>query len=385
MIGGLGYAGFLDGGGGGGTGGGDTLQDVIINGNVLTQNNTIDGTGYSLAIKSNYFSVIGQDNGNGFNFDGENTQVNFNKNADVNFTATIFDFFAHDTDPVYLCLNPEDSYINFDAADYGSGATGYGIRDNAGTMQFKNLLGDWGDFASGFTGWDDMLSVGQLQTANRLIDANTFALGINNLSNLEISNQFANQYFSILKSGDFYIRGDVGEDGSVYGITCAINPSGAVAFNSTNTAVDNYTSALTIGSGADKKDISFPNTGNFIVDNPDHDQKVGIGTSTPTEALDVVGNIKTNSGVILPTYPNIDLTTGDYTATTAGIYKITQGSLTNSFILPDPTDLNGQTITVVNASGVISPVTGGTFVTDLQDDSVTIFSAIFGLWYGLAK
>ena len=43
------------------------------------------------------------------------------------------------------------SYLNFDytaGGTSGSGSTGYGIRDNAGTLEFKNLGGSWQSFAS---------------------------------------------------------------------------------------------------------------------------------------------------------------------------------------------------------------------------------------------
>jgi hypothetical protein len=261
MTGGLGYAGFTNSDGTGGGGGGDTFQEVLINGSILTQNNTVDATGYVLNFKSDYFSVIAQDEGNGFNFDGENTQVNFNKNADVNFTATIFDFFAHDTDPVYLCLNPLDSYINFDAADNGAGATGYGFRDNAGTMQFKNLSGDWGNFASGgLTGWDDMLSVGQVQTEARTIDAGGFDLL---LTNADIFTGEANEF----------------------------------TFRTSNGDLDGYIDRLNIDGSADKGDFNFLNVNTFNVGNSDNDitasfmGNVGIGTSSPDESLHVVGDM----------------------------------------------------------------------------------------------
>ncbi len=112
--------------------------------------------------------------------------------------------------------------------------------------------------------------------------------------------------------------------------------------------------------------------------------KLGIGTASPTESLQVeTGNIKiTNGGLILPTYTAIDISGGDYSATTAGIYQVSVGSLTNAFILPDATVLNGQTITIINASAVITPVTGGTLVTALPATAVVIYSAIDGNWYG---
>jgi hypothetical protein len=121
---------------------------------------------------------------------------------------------------------------------------------------------------------------------------------------------------------------------------------------------------------------------------------VGIGTGTPTEKLHVVGNIKssgninagttikTSTGFINPTVAGIDLSSEDYSATKSGLFEITTGDLVFAFILPDATVFNGQTITIVNASGTITPITGGTFITSLAANSVTIFSAIGGNWYG---
>ena len=50
-----------------------------------------------------------------------------------------------------------------------------------------------------------------------------------------------------------------------------------------------------------------------------------------------------------PTYPDIDLSTGNYTISGGGIYEITNPS-SGELIFSDPSTLTGQTITVINTS-----------------------------------
>ena len=45
-----------------------------------------------------------------------------------------------------LALNPSNSYLNFTGT---LGSSGYGIRDNSGTMQYKNSAGSWTNIGSG--------------------------------------------------------------------------------------------------------------------------------------------------------------------------------------------------------------------------------------------
>jgi hypothetical protein len=49
-----------------------------------------------------------------------------------------------------------------------------------------------------------------------------------------------------------------------------------------------------------------------------------------------------------PTYPNIDLSTGNYTISGGGIYEITNASI-NQLEFPDPINFTGQTITIINS------------------------------------
>src|SRR6185436_16312283 len=47
-------------------------------------------------------------------------------------------------------------YLNFDytvGGSSGTGSSGYGIRDNAGTLEYKNNGGSWATFTSGASQW----------------------------------------------------------------------------------------------------------------------------------------------------------------------------------------------------------------------------------------
>jgi hypothetical protein len=61
------------------------------------------------------------------------------------------------------------SYINFWDVD---GITGYGLRDNAGTIQFKNSAGSWVNIPSSVWAWDDLWN----HTASQNIALDTFWL-----------------------------------------------------------------------------------------------------------------------------------------------------------------------------------------------------------------
>jgi hypothetical protein len=49
-----------------------------------------------------------------------------------------------------------------------------------------------------------------------------------------------------------------------------------------------------------------------------------------------------------PTYPDIDLSSGNYTILGGGIYEIVNASA-NELVFPDPATLTGQTITIINS------------------------------------
>jgi len=67
------------------------------------------------------------------------------------------------TGGVNLLISGANRYLNFNS---GTGEDGYGIRDNNGTLQFKNSAGSWQDF--GFGGAVDSVN-GQTGVVNLAI------------------------------------------------------------------------------------------------------------------------------------------------------------------------------------------------------------------------
>jgi hypothetical protein len=69
--------------------------------------------------------------------------ISFNKGGDFQSSGTNEVFRIDDATGLLL---PASKYLNFGTT---AGSTGYGFRDNSGTMQFKNSGGSWADFGSG--------------------------------------------------------------------------------------------------------------------------------------------------------------------------------------------------------------------------------------------
>jgi hypothetical protein len=79
--------------------------------------------------------------------------ISFNKGGDLQASGTN-ELFRIDDNGIRL---PASKYINFGTT---SGSSGYGIRDNAGTPQFKINGGNWTDFGSGGGGVTTMAAIG---------------------------------------------------------------------------------------------------------------------------------------------------------------------------------------------------------------------------------
>jgi hypothetical protein len=68
-----------------------------------------------------------------------------------------------------ILINGTSKYLNFGSI---SGESGYGFRDNAGTMQVKNSGGSWGNFGSGGGGTVDTIVAGSGITVDATDPAN---------------------------------------------------------------------------------------------------------------------------------------------------------------------------------------------------------------------
>lgn len=62
-----------------------------------------------------------------------------------------------------ILINGTSKYLNFNTT---VGSSGYGFRDNAGTMQFKNSGGSWTNFGAGGGGSSVETPVGAVDSSN---------------------------------------------------------------------------------------------------------------------------------------------------------------------------------------------------------------------------
>jgi hypothetical protein len=90
-----------------------------------------------------------------------------------------------------------------------------------------------------------------------------------------------------------------------------------------------------------------------------------------------------------PTFPNVDLSLGDYKIPSAGVYKVVDASA-NALIFPDPLFFDGQSIIVINTDNtndasvdaVNEPIdAAGTVVTIIGLMNSYTFTSIAGKWY----
>jgi len=95
-----------------------------------------------------------------------------------------------------VLINGTDRYLNF--LDV-SGSSGYGFRDNAGTMQFKDSVGSWVAFGSGGTGF-----------SGELLDSTSTAIAVV-LNGLIISTYFTPAAGFLLQEDGFFILQENGD------------------------------------------------------------------------------------------------------------------------------------------------------------------------------
>ena len=254
-----------------------------------------------------------------------------------------------------ILINGVNKYLNFGTT---SGSSGYGIRDNAGTMEYKNDSGSWaaigsgggsgtpggsntqvqfnngGSFAgdSGFTysSSTDILSVVSINATNSTTTrlavtgtgTSTFAGGINTGANHIVTHGVQSD-----SSDGLHIHAGNGTDVGLFGagntanslFYGGVNIDGATRIATTTNGVLTATAGAITASGtpyvtsivATGTTATSTLAGSLQVNDGtlfanSSLNRVGIGTTTPTQALSVIGNV-----LLLPT-----------TTTTSGIiYK----------------------------------------------------------------
>ena len=150
-------------------------------------------------------------------------------------------------------LSLDGDYLNFALTD---GTSGYGFRDNGGTLQFKHNGGSWADVGSGGASWWDQVN-GTIQPYNKTVD---FLLGGTATSSAKFAVLNMNSGTPTASISGNMIIGQGDYLGSEYGPLNLAYKSGANA----------WTNGL----------ILQDTTGN-----------VGIGVSNPTQKLEVNGYI----------------------------------------------------------------------------------------------
>lgn len=147
-------------------------------------------------------------------------------------------------------LSLDGEYINFALT---AGSSGYGFRDNGGTLQFKHDGGSWADVGSGGASWWDQ-TLGTIQPYNKTVD---LLLGGTATSSAKIA-------LININSGTPTATISAGTSGGIY-----IDASGKIATTAKQT--------LALGDSS--------TTGNIILQGGN----VGIGVASPTEKLEVNG------------------------------------------------------------------------------------------------
>ncbi len=168
-------------------------------------------------------------------------------------------------DDIYL--NGTDGYVNFSITE---GETGYGIRNNSGTMQSKNDGGTWATLGATTPGDEGWIAYEPIMTPATNVQGYRYALilGGSNTATSSITN--ADETTVLAADGGVVVTGTLDVAGAVS------LDGGAFIFNDSGADLD-----FTIEGDTD--------TSLFVADASG--DKVGISISVPTYTLDVGGDI----------------------------------------------------------------------------------------------
>ena len=192
-------------------------------------------------------------------------------------------------------------YLNLDSTNHGS--TGYGIRDNDGTLQYKNSGGNWANITSG--------GGGNLTVSRALISDTNGKVGVSATTSAEL--------------------------GHVSGVTSAIQTQlngkqSTLTFNAPSTNNANPSTSAQIKTALDLKanlagpsftgDVTFDTT-TLKIDSTNN--RVGIGTATPitNTRVSIVGNSGATSNIVIR----------NTTATTTGFLYMQMNDDGKAFLL----------------------------------------------------
>lgn len=237
-------------------------------------------------------------------YEGQLGRVTSADNEQMLGGITNFDTLG--VDDIYL--NGTDGYINFTTTE---GSSGYGIRNNAGTVQYKNSGGSWGSIGGGTPGdegWFADASDIFMYPSNRT-SGNQYSLVIgNNATTTGASTDVLFIEGGATVSGALTIAGNsslqqasstnITASGILY-VTGASNFTGAATLASTlgvtgnSTFVNASSTNLTV-SGQTYTATTSVIDGDFVVDSTtfvvkEVSNKVGIGSSSPTDILTIEG------------------------------------------------------------------------------------------------
>ncbi|MFH1822074.1 MAG: hypothetical protein ABH830_00040, partial [Patescibacteria group bacterium] len=195
-----------------------------------------------------------------------------------------------------LLLSGPDRYINF---EYFTGSDGYGLRDNSGTLQFKNDGGGWTNFGSGAGYWtqvgsDIYYSTGLVGVGTSSPYSKLTLWGSNNL--LELVSDASSTVFKVTDTGSTTIGSTIiSPASSAWGDILVSNGSGAYwQATSTLGITGGGSGSGTVNSGVGGYLAFYPSTDTVVDDTDalyfDNDSdRLGIGTTSPYSQLTLWG------------------------------------------------------------------------------------------------